>query len=108
DNLVGEQKEIVGILARSLVETMAMVSPGAKRGNTAPYSYAEFVLLERGGEQPRTLANAFLEPVPLAGANVMRESAMRLMEYRNRLFDMYGLNGGSPRATVSTIHDVPV
>ncbi len=46
-----------------LTHLVAKVSPGAKLGSTAPYSYASLVLVEAGDEQPRTLANAFLEPV---------------------------------------------
>jgi CRISPR system Cascade subunit CasC len=106
DNLVGEQKQAVERLARTLVEAMATVSPGAKRGSTAPYAYSEFVLLERGPEQPRTLANAFLEPVRANGTNVLAESAARLLGYRRRMADMYGTDDRDGVATVSTIHDV--
>lgn len=106
DNL-GQQAELAEALARGLVQTMATVSPGAKKGSTAPYAYAEFVLLERGPEQPRTLANAFLQPVQTQGANVMRESAARLLEYRRQLQEMYGESGEGAMATISTIHEVP-
>ena len=93
----------VGV-ARNLVEVMATVSPGAKKGSTAPFSRAEFVLLERGGEQPRTLANAFLQPVKANGANVLAESATKLMEQRHALAEMYGDAEGT--TTLSTIHDI--
>lgn len=46
-----------------LIHLIATVSPGAKRGSTAPYSYADLVLVEAGDRQPRTLANAFRVPV---------------------------------------------
>lgn len=42
-----------------LIHLVAEVSPGAKKGSTAPYSRAELVLVEAGDRQPRTLANAF-------------------------------------------------
>src|SRR5450830_884629 len=32
---------------------------GAKRGSTAPYAYADLVLVETGARQPRSLSNAF-------------------------------------------------
>ncbi|HET8656968.1 MAG TPA: type I-E CRISPR-associated protein Cas7/Cse4/CasC [Longimicrobiaceae bacterium] len=105
ENLVGHEPEFAERLARNLVETMATVSPGAKRGSTAPFSRAEFVLLERGGEQPRTLANAFLQPVSVNGANVLADSAEKLIEYRHELEEMYG--DGDGRAALSTIHLVP-
>jgi CRISPR system Cascade subunit CasC len=47
----------------SMVRLIATVSPGAKLGSTAPYSYAHLMLVEFGKAQPRTLANAFLTPV---------------------------------------------
>ncbi len=48
-----------------LVHLVAEVSPGAKKGSTAPYSRAELVLVEAGDRQPRTLANAFRDAVEL-------------------------------------------
>lgn len=101
---LGEQAEIAERLACNLVQTMATVSPGAKRGSTAPYAYAELVLLERGAEQPRTLANAFHDPVTANGAGVMAASVERLLEYRERLAGMYGPYEGV--TTLSTIHSV--
>jgi CRISPR system Cascade subunit CasC len=104
DNL-GEHADRAEQLARKLVEAMTTVSPGAKRGSTAPYAYAEFALLERGNEQPRTLANAFLKPVRANGTNVLADSATLLLNYRTKLREMYG--DGEGQATLSTIHEVP-
>lgn len=102
---LGEQADIAERLARNLVETMATVSPGAKRGSTAPFAYAEFVLLERGTAQPRTLANAFLDPVATAGTHVMAASVERLLDYRSRIAQMY--DATIEREAVATIHPVP-
>jgi CRISPR system Cascade subunit CasC len=105
DNLVGnDDGGLPDRLARNLVEAMATVSPGAKRGSTAPYSYAEFVLTERGPAQPRTLANAFLKPVSANGTNVMAASASALMAHRARLDAMYG--PAEVAASLASIHDV--
>lgn len=46
-----------------LTHLIATVSPGAKLGSTAPYGYAELMLLEAGTRQPRSLANAYRTPV---------------------------------------------
>lgn len=46
-----------------LIHLISTASPGAKLGSTAPYSRSEFVLVEAGASQPRTLANAFRKPV---------------------------------------------
>ena len=103
DNL-GDQRDSSERLGRNLVQAMTQVSPGAKRGSTAPFAYAEFVLLERGGAQPRTLANAFLEPVRANGASVMVESARRVLEHRRRLEQMYG--DSDSNAQLATIHEL--
>jgi CRISPR system Cascade subunit CasC len=50
-------------VVQHLIHLIAKVSPGAKKGSTAPYSYAEVMLVEAGHRQPRTLANAFRQPV---------------------------------------------
>lgn len=104
NNLVGQQKEVAERLARTLVETMAMVSPGAKRGSTAPYSFAEFVLLERGDGQPRTLANAFLKPVNQKGDNALQRSAQELLRFRQSMAEMYDLDPGA--AALATAHEL--
>jgi CRISPR system Cascade subunit CasC len=104
DNL-GQQADLAERLAADLVRTMTTVSPGAKRGSTAPYSYAEFVLMERGAAQPRTLANAFLRPVRAQGGSLMAESAQRLLEHRELLAEMYG-EPTEGRTAISSIHDL--
>ncbi|MGH6816798.1 MAG: type I-E CRISPR-associated protein Cas7/Cse4/CasC, partial [Hyphomicrobiaceae bacterium] len=60
-------RSIAGEVVRRLVHLIATVSPGAKKGSTAPYSWAEAMLAEAGSRQPRTLANAFRCAVPLDG-----------------------------------------
>ncbi len=64
-NLIGvnHDDETVAEVVRRLIHTIASVSPGAKKGSTAPFSRAHCVLVEVGDAQPRSLANAFLKPV---------------------------------------------
>lgn len=104
-NLVGHPPELATKLTRNLVKVMATVSPGAKKGSTAPFSYAEFILLERGDAQPRTLANAFLKPVSANGLQLAQVSVTRLLEHRARMDAMYGVTDG--RSGIATIHAVP-
>lgn len=103
DNLVGFDAAHAERLARNLIEAMATVSPGAKRGSTAPYAYAEFVLTERGQTQPRSLANAFLKPIEASGANVMAASVDALLGHRVKLEAMYGESALT--AAMATIHE---
>ena len=77
----------VDVLQRFL-HTLATVSPGAKLSSTAPYAKAEFLMVESGDEQPRTLANSFKKAVPLTD-NVTEDSIERLTDYVDRMDGMY-------------------
>ncbi|MEW6258303.1 MAG: type I-E CRISPR-associated protein Cas7/Cse4/CasC [Thermodesulfobacteriota bacterium] len=85
----------------SLIRIIASKSPGAKLGSTAPYSRAETVLLEVGREQPRTLANAFLEAMPMK-EHLVRQATVRMRDYLMRIDEMYGQT--SIFRTLATIH----
>ncbi|MGE4554055.1 MAG: type I-E CRISPR-associated protein Cas7/Cse4/CasC, partial [Desulfovibrionaceae bacterium] len=74
---------------KHLIHLMATVSPGAKLGATAPYDHAGLVLAEAGERQPRTLANAFLDPVPLRG-DVFGATVHALAGYLEGMDGMYG------------------
>ncbi|WP_419649821.1 type I-E CRISPR-associated protein Cas7/Cse4/CasC, partial [Thiolapillus sp.] len=50
---------------RNLLHLIATVSPGAKKGSTAPFDWAKFVLVEAGDWQPRSLAASFQDALPL-------------------------------------------
>lgn len=64
DNLGGDTV-LAGRVVEHLMHLIATVSPGAKRGSTAPYSWADLMLVELGDRQPRALSTAFRRPVPL-------------------------------------------
>ena len=79
-----------GVLER-LVHMVATVSPGAKLGSTAPHSYAHLVLTEAGDAQPRTLANAFLDPVRENGrGGLVKSTYAALAKHLADLDRMYG------------------
>jgi CRISPR system Cascade subunit CasC len=73
-------RELAARVVENLVHLVAEVSPGAKKGSTAPYSRAELVLVEAGDRQPRTLANAFRDPVALADPASNRGLGFRTAE----------------------------
>lgn len=77
---------LAGKVIEHLLHLIATVSPGAKKGSTAPYSYADFMLVETGSGQPRSLSNAFREP---CSAHVT-SAVERLAEHLSRLDGMYG------------------
>lgn len=88
-NLAGD-REMAAKVVEHLVHLIAEVSPGAKKGSTAPYSYAEFMLVEAGERQPRTLANAFRKAIPLRGEDVGVRTVRALDQYLQRLDTAYG------------------
>lgn len=59
---LGGDASLAGRVVEHLVHLIATVSPGAKKGSTAPYAYADLMLIEAGSAQPRTLANAYRAP----------------------------------------------
>ena len=63
---LGGDPNLAGKVVQHLVHLIATVSPGAKKGSTAPYAWAELMLIEAGRRQPRTLANAFRNPTEAA------------------------------------------
>ena len=86
-NLSGDGALTAKVISR-LVRLIATVSPGAKLGATAPYACAELVLAEAGTRQPRTLANAFMNPVSKKGAK--KAAAVAIDDYLGRYDAMYG------------------
>lgn len=82
-------RSLAGRVVKHLVNLIATVSPGAKLGSTAPYSYAHTILAEIGNRQPRTLANAFLKPIDRSG-EIERAALESLSAYLSAFDRMYG------------------
>jgi CRISPR system Cascade subunit CasC len=102
---LGNDPVLAGKVVEHLIHLIATVSPGAKRGSTAPYAWAEAMLIEMGARQPRTLANAFRKPVPLAGEGDLLDRAMTAMAaHLGRLDQAYG--AGESRGLLSAGMDV--
>jgi len=85
ENLGGDAA-LAGRVVEHLVHLVATVSPGAKKGSTAPYAYADMMLIEAGSAQPRTLANAYRAP-SLARAD---RATAQLAEYIGKVDKAYG------------------
>ncbi len=60
-----EKRALAGQVVEHLLRLIATVSPGAKRGSTAPFDWATLMLVEAGDWQPRSLAGAFHDALPL-------------------------------------------
>ena len=79
-------RELAAKVVEHLTHLIATVSPGAKLGSTAPYGYADLMLIEAGSRQPRSLANAYRDP---ARAQV-GDAIQRLSAYLGKLDAAYG------------------
>lgn len=75
----------------ALIDSILRQSPGAKKGSTAPYAWADVLYLEAGRSQPRALSNAFLDALRPDGKADLRKLALdRMAAYVKQLDDMYG------------------
>jgi CRISPR system Cascade subunit CasC len=77
-------------VVKRLIHIVSTVSPGAKLGSTAPYSYAQCLFVEAGNSQPRTLANAFQQPVSKNSNGVLANSYHEFGSYIKDMDQMYG------------------
>lgn len=91
ENLGGNQ-DLARDALSALVESAAVVSPRGKQASFASRARASFILAERGSQQPRTLAAAFLKPVRPgeAGGDLLDGSVKRLEAFRLNLETAYG------------------
>lgn len=99
---LGGDRQLAAEVVEKLVHIISKVSPGAKLGSTAPYAYSHLVLIEGGNAQPRTLQNAFLDPVRTQG-NVLQNAASALVEHLRDLDKMYGKAENRAHAGLGTL-----
>ncbi len=88
-NLAGQEENAARVMEH-LLHLILEVSPGAKKGSTAPYAWAEYLLVECGDQQPRTLANAFRTPVSLQTNNLLGAALDSLDTHLGHLDGAYG------------------
>lgn len=93
-NLSGNTK-LAGRAVAALVKAMTQTAPRGKQASFASRARASYVLAERGTQQPRTLAAAFLKAVDAGredGGDVVATSIKRLKGFRDNLDKVYGAN----------------
>lgn len=88
-NNLAQDRLLAGKVVDHLIHLIAEVTPGAKKGSTAPYSRAELLLVEAGDRQPRTLANAFRTAVRLESNHVFEDAAQAMAAHLARLDEAY-------------------
>jgi len=87
-----KDRDLAGRIVEHLLHLVATISPGAKKGSTAPYAWADLMLVELGSRQPRSLAGAFRKPVPLGddGHDVLDDALRALETHLGALDRCYG------------------
>ena len=83
---LADDREMAGEVVRRLIHLIATVSPGAKRGSTAPYDYASWMLTEAGSRQPRSLAESFR----VACKPLLEDSEAAISQHLQKLDEAYG------------------
>ena len=88
-----------------LIHVVATTSPGAKLGSTAPYGYADLLMVEAGRRQPRSLMTAFHRPVDRGDA---RTKAVAALGRHMGAFDaMYGAEEERRVASLLDVSAIP-
>ncbi len=94
DSTPADRRELAGRVVEHLLHLIATVSPGAKRGSTAPFDWAKFMLVEAGDWQPRSLAGAFHDALPLevkGNTDTIRQRAVtRITQEISAMDEAYG------------------
>ncbi len=81
---LGDDNNLATRTLTALIHAVTKVSPTGKQNSFASRAYAGCVLAEKGDQQPRSLAQAFLNPI--SGGNVLVDAA-RAMSKRCENFD---------------------
>jgi len=111
---LGGDTDLARDAVAALVECAASVAPRGKQASFASRARASYVLVERGTQQPRTLATAFIGPVRHGDdGNVVDASIEKLENMQKALTDVYGpCSDGqasfraTPSGAVGTLADV--
>ena len=91
ENLGGDEALTARAL-EALINAVTKVSPTGMQNSFASRAYASYVLAEKGDEQPRSLAQAFLKPIKPYGDQDMLDEAVKAINKRWKNFDdVYGM-----------------
>lgn len=102
-NLTGDAS-LAADSVEALLRSAATVAPRGKQASFASRARASFVMAERGSQQPRSLAVAFLKPVSTGEMNgdLALASIARLAAFRDALDQAYGANADA-RAEMTVV-----
>lgn len=87
-------RDLPAKVVEHLLHLIATITPGAKKGSTAPYAFASTIVVEAGAAQPRSLAKAFERPVrPQRDRGMGQAATSELLDWLSRFDRMYGQGG---------------
>lgn len=90
ENLGGDEA-LTSKAMEALIHAMTKVSPTGMQNSHASRAYASYVLAEKGNQQPRSLAQAFLKPIKPFEDEDMLDKAVKAITKRYQNFDkVYG------------------
>lgn len=90
ENLGGDET-LTGKAMKALIHAVTKVSPTGMQNSHASRAYASYVLAEKGDQQPRSLAQAFLKPVKPFDDEDMFDKSVKAITKRRENFDkVYG------------------
>jgi len=88
---LGGDEELTAKAIRALAETAIKVAPGGKQNSFASRAYAHFSMAEKGDQQPRSLALAFLKPVTAKSESDFGSDATEaLIATQKKMDQVYG------------------
>jgi CRISPR system Cascade subunit CasC len=88
---LGADSALTSRALEALVHAVAKVSPTGMQNSFASRAYASYVLAEKGSQQPRSLAQAFLKPIKPYSDEDVFDKAVMAIDTRVRNFDaVYG------------------
>lgn len=99
-NLGGDDALVARALA-ALIGVVTKVSPTGMQNSFASRAYAGYVLAEKGNQQPRSLAQAFLKPVKPFDDQSVFDKAVQAIEAHCKNFDAVYGNCADGRCTVN-------
>jgi CRISPR system Cascade subunit CasC len=85
---LGGDVDLAKAAVAALIEAAATVTPGGKQASFASRTRASYVMAERGDQQPRSLAEAFLKGVDARDA--FTESKLKLIAQKESFERAYG------------------
>jgi CRISPR system Cascade subunit CasC len=85
---LGGNTDVARASLAALIESAATVAPRGKQASFASRARASYIMVERGSQQPRTLAGAFLRPS--RADDVLADSVGRIRALRDNFATAYG------------------